>query len=60
MSGWRMMVGPFAAGAVTVDGSVRHVGTLLLTEYVFGFEALSVLLLVAVVGAVVLGLRKLT
>jgi NADH-quinone oxidoreductase subunit J len=47
------------AGAA-VDGSVRSIGRLLLTEYLFGFEAISILLLVAVVGAVVLGMRKLT
>lgn len=43
-----------------VDGSVKNIGTLLLTQYLFGFEAISVLLLVAVVGAVVLGLKRLT
>ncbi len=51
-------VGPTAGAAV--DGSVRNIGRLLLTNYLFGFEAISILLLVAVVGAVVLGLRKLT
>ena len=43
-----------------VDGSVKAVGTLLLTDYLFAFEAISILLLVAVVGAVVLGLKWLT
>lgn len=43
-----------------VDGSVKHIGVLLLTDYLFAFEAISVLLLVAVVGAVVFGMRKLT
>jgi len=43
-----------------VDGSVKAVGTLLLSDYLFAFEAISVLLLVAVVGAVVLGLKRLT
>ncbi|MBI3178736.1 MAG: NADH-quinone oxidoreductase subunit J [Deltaproteobacteria bacterium] len=42
-----------------VDGSVKRIGTLLLSDYLFAFEAISVLLLVAVVGAVVLGLKRL-
>ncbi|MEZ4272019.1 MAG: NADH-quinone oxidoreductase subunit J [Myxococcota bacterium] len=43
-----------------INSSVKNVGTLLLTDYLFGFEAISVLLLVAVVGAVLLGLKRLT
>ncbi len=43
-----------------LDGSVKHIGTLLLTDYLFNFEAISVLLLVAVVGAVSLSLKRLT
>ncbi len=43
-----------------VDGSVKNIGVLLLTDYLYGFEAISVLLLVAVVGAIVLGLKRLT
>jgi NADH-quinone oxidoreductase subunit J len=42
-----------------IDGTVKAIGTLLLTDYLFGFEAISLLLLVAVVGAVVLGLKRL-
>lgn len=42
------------------DGSVRHIGELLLTDYLLSFEAISVVLLVAVVGSVVLGMRRLT
>jgi NADH-quinone oxidoreductase subunit J len=41
-------------------GTVGELGELLLTDYLFGFEAVSLLLLVAVVGAIVLGLRRLT
>lgn len=43
-----------------VDGTVKNIGLLLLTDYLFGFEAISVVLLVAVVGAIVLGLKRLT
>jgi NADH-quinone oxidoreductase subunit J len=44
----------FPAGAVT---SVAAIGRLLFTEYSFAFEATSVLILVAMVGAVVLARR---
>jgi NADH:ubiquinone oxidoreductase subunit 6 (subunit J) len=39
-------------------GTPAHIGTLLLTKYLFPFEAASVLLLVAAVGAVVLARRR--
>ena len=39
-------------------GSPRHIGTLFLTRYLFPFEAASILLLVAAVGAVVLARRR--
>src|SRR5579884_2232415 len=39
-------------------GTPRHIGTLLLTKYLFPFEAASILLLVAAVGAVVLARRR--
>ena len=43
-----------------VDGTVRHIGELLLSEYLLGFEVISLVLLVAVVGSVVLGQRRAT
>jgi NADH-quinone oxidoreductase subunit J len=39
-------------------GTPRHIGTLLLTKYLFPFELASILLLVAAVGAVVLARRR--
>jgi NADH:ubiquinone oxidoreductase subunit 6 (subunit J) len=39
-------------------GTPGHIGTLLLTKYLFPFEAASILLLVAAVGAVVLTRRR--
>jgi hypothetical protein len=39
-------------------GTPAHIGTLLLTRYLFPFEAASILLLVAAVGAVVLARRR--
>lgn len=43
----------------SLDGSVKHIGALLLSDALFAFEAISMLLLVAVVGAVVLGMKRL-
>ena len=45
---------PYLAGF----GTPGHIGTLLLTKYLFPFEAASILLLVAAVGAVVLARRR--
>ena len=47
--------GPFAGGAVS---SVAAIGRLLFTEYAFAFEVTSVLIIVAMVGAVVLARRE--
>jgi NADH-quinone oxidoreductase subunit J len=47
--------GAFPGAAVT---SVRSIGKLLFTEYAFAFEVTSVLILVAMVGAVVLARRE--
>ncbi|MBX7145212.1 MAG: NADH-quinone oxidoreductase subunit J [Oligoflexia bacterium] len=44
--------------AVDVQGSVREVGKLLYTQYVFPFEAASLLIMAAVVGAVMLAKRR--
>jgi NADH-quinone oxidoreductase subunit J len=45
------------AGSETVS-SVRGLGRALFTDYVFAFEATSILILVAMVGAVVLARRE--
>jgi NADH-quinone oxidoreductase subunit J len=47
--------GDFAGGSVS---SVNAIGQLLFTEYAFPFEVTSVLILVAMVGAVVLARRE--
>jgi NADH:ubiquinone oxidoreductase subunit 6 (subunit J) len=39
-------------------GTPQHIGTLLLTKFLFPFEAASILLLIAAVGAVVLARRR--
>jgi NADH-quinone oxidoreductase subunit J len=45
-------------GDAAALGSVRALGRVLFTDYVFAFEATSVLILVAMVGAVVLARRE--
>jgi NADH-quinone oxidoreductase subunit J len=57
--GWALVrgheSGAFAGGSVS---SVRSIGRLLFTDYAFQFEVTSVLILVAMVGAVVLARRE--
>jgi len=47
-----------ARGDVAAISSVRSVGRVLFTDYSFAFEATSVLILVAMVGAVLLAARE--
>jgi len=47
-----------AAGDAEAIGSVRNLGRAIFTEYMFAFEATSILILVAMVGAVVLAQRQ--
>jgi NADH-quinone oxidoreductase subunit J len=46
-----------AAGDAEAIGSVRNLGIAIFTDYMFAFEATSILILVAMVGAVVLAQR---
>jgi NADH-quinone oxidoreductase subunit J len=61
---WALVRATDAGAAVGARGdaaeltSVRSVGRVLFTDYVFAFEATSVLILVAMVGAVVLAARE--
>lgn len=48
---------PWTASATTVEGTIRQVGERLLTSYALVFELISVVLLVAIVGSVVLARR---
>ena len=55
----RGLGGPVAAlGDAETVSSVRLLGRVLFTDYVFAFEATSILILVAMVGAVVLARRE--
>jgi NADH-quinone oxidoreductase subunit J len=51
---------PAAAGAVPGSGNTEQVGWLLYTSYLIPFEVASMLLLVAMIGAIVLAKRELT
>jgi NADH-quinone oxidoreductase subunit J len=61
---WALIRGTDSAAAVGARGdvaaisSVRSVGRVLFTDYMFAFEATSVLILVAMVGAVLLAARE--
>ena len=51
--------GPFPPAAVAAQGNTQLLGRLLYTEYAFPFEVTSVILLVAMVGAMVIAKRRL-
>ena len=49
-------IGPYTEQALAKDTEV--IGTLLFTKYLFPFEVVSVLLLVALVGAIILAMKE--
>ncbi|MCP4728411.1 MAG: NADH-quinone oxidoreductase subunit J [bacterium] len=51
--------GPGVTDAVLQEGNTKAVGKLLFTEYLLPFEITSILLIVAIIGAVVLAKKKL-
>ncbi len=51
-------LGPYSPARIGDEGALHIVGRLLLTDYVLPFEIVSVLLMVAVMGAVVLAKRR--
>ena len=56
---WREFAGQGAFPPVPVDASPRAIGSLLFQNYVLPFEVTSILILVAVLGAVVLAKKQL-
>ncbi len=52
-------IAPLAGRAVSPIGTVEHIGMTLYADYLIPFEVASVLLLVAMVGAIVLAKREL-
>ncbi len=55
----RSGTGPIASAALPVSGNTEQVGWLLYTSYLIPFEIASMLLLVAMIGAIVLAKREL-
>jgi NADH-quinone oxidoreductase subunit J len=53
-------VAPAAAGALSEGGNTKVVGMLLYTDYLIPFEVASMLLLVAMIGAILLAKKELT
>lgn len=52
-------IGEFSPEKINQIGSVEMIGSQLFTNYLFPFEAASILLLVAIIGAIILGRKKL-
>jgi len=52
-------VGSFSPEKINAVGNVEVLGGMLFTKYLFPFEVASVLLLVGIVGAIILGRKKL-
>jgi NADH-quinone oxidoreductase subunit J len=48
----------FKAAGLPIDNSVENIGVALLTNYLLAFEAASVLLLIAIIGATLIARRK--
>jgi len=57
-SGNNPMLPPMREAATTIGGNTEQIGRMLFTSYVIPFEVASVLLLVALVGAVVMGKKR--
>ena len=58
ITNWRPASLPEAPALRAGGGNLQAVGALLYTDYLLPFEVASLLLLVAMVGAVILGLRR--
>lgn len=52
-------VGEFSPDRINATGNVETIGQQLFTTFLFPFEAASVLLLVGIIGAIILGRKKL-
>ena len=58
MMGYMVLRGSFAQPVGIVEDNVREVGRTLFTSYLFPFEVASVILLVAMIGAILLGRKE--
>ena len=58
LMGYMVLRGSFAQPVGVVEHNVREVGKTLFTSYLFPFEVASVILLVAMIGAILLGRKE--
>ncbi len=55
---WKSNTGMFTPEVVEKMGNVKAVATMLFTKYLFPFEVASVILLVAMIGAIIIGRKE--
>ncbi len=55
---WQSATGIFDEKVINEIGNAKAVGTLLFTKYLFPFEVASLILLVAMIGAIIIGRKK--
>jgi len=58
LMGYMVVKGEFAQSVGKIEDNVREVGKTLFTSYLFPFEVASVILLVAMIGAILLGRKE--
>lgn len=54
----RATLGPYSEEFLTKAGSTQSLGKVLFTKYIFSFEVVSLLLLVALMGAIILTMKR--
>ena len=55
---WKSNTGIFTSEVVKEIGNAKAVGTMLFTKYLFPFEVASLILLVAMIGAIIIGKKQ--
>ena len=55
---WKSNTGIFSSEVIEKIGNAKAVGTMLFTKYLFPFEVASLILLVAMIGAIIIGRKE--
>jgi NADH-quinone oxidoreductase subunit J len=55
---WKSNTGIFSPEVINEIGNAKAVGTMLFTKYLFPFEVASLILLVAMIGAIIIGRKE--
>ena len=55
---WKSNTGIFSTEVIDKIGNAKAVGTMLFTKYLFPFEVASLILLVAMIGAIIIGRKE--